>query len=59
MTPELTADTVATILSLRRAGFEARVVLVGRAHPAAAGLAAFGVEAMLVRSEPDIRALGI
>jgi uncharacterized protein (DUF58 family) len=61
ITPELTPDTVASILSLRSAGFEVRTVLVGRAGPEAdtAGLSAFGVDAMLVRSEPDIRALGI
>jgi uncharacterized protein (DUF58 family) len=61
ITPELTADTVASILSLRSAGFEVRTVLVGRASPEAeaAGLSAFGVDAVLVRSEPDIRGLDI
>ncbi|MBN1460889.1 MAG: DUF58 domain-containing protein [Armatimonadetes bacterium] len=61
ITPELTPDTATNVLSLRSAGFEVRTVLVGRAGPQAdaAGLSAFGVDAMLVRSEPDIRALGI
>jgi uncharacterized protein (DUF58 family) len=61
VTPELTPETIASILSLRSGGFEVRIVLVGRARSRADedGLASLAVDAMTVRSEADIRVLGI
>ena len=62
ITPVLTLETVPSALGLRRSGFEVKVALVGREARSgadAAGLSAFGVPTMVIKSEANISGLGI
>ena len=61
ITPALPPEAVSSVLGLRQAGFEVRVVLIGRTTSSrdAAGLEVFGVPTTLVKSEADISGLGI
>jgi uncharacterized protein (DUF58 family) len=60
--PAVDEELLRALLSLRTSGFDVNVVLVGRGAWLAAeraGLEAMGITATQVRSEADIRALGI
>jgi uncharacterized protein (DUF58 family) len=62
ITPRLDRPALGALLDLRTSGFGVYAVLVGRTPPLAvgrAGLQAMGITASHVRSEADIRALGV
>jgi uncharacterized protein (DUF58 family) len=62
ITPSVDDDLLRAALTLRRTGFDVSFVLVGRAPRQAstqAGLEAMGISATRVRSEVDIRGLGL
>jgi uncharacterized protein (DUF58 family) len=60
--PEVSDELLRAVLGLRTSGFDVNVILVGRGTALAAesaGLQAMGITATLVRSEADVRGLGI
>jgi uncharacterized protein (DUF58 family) len=62
VTPALSPETARSALGLRGSGFDVKLALVGSGAPSgdsAAAMSAFGVPAVLIKSEADIGALGI